>query len=73
MMYRVIDGFVDLEDGRHRYEVSDMFPREGLTVTPERIALLLSRDNKAGRPLIKAVEEPKPEPVVARRRKPRKD
>lgn len=51
-MYRVVAFFTDLHDDDHPYNVGDPFPREGITVTDERIAELSGKDNKQGRPLI---------------------
>lgn len=54
--YEVIDFFTDLRDYDHPYNVGDEFPRQGVTVSEERLAELSSDKNKQGRPLIKAVE-----------------
>lgn len=54
--YEVIDFFTDLRDYDHPYNVGDEFPRQGVTVSEERIAELSSDKNRQGRPLIKAVE-----------------
>lgn len=56
-MYKVIKYFTDLQDNNHEYNVGDIFPREGLEVTPERIAELSGKDNKQGCPLIEKAEE----------------
>lgn len=61
-MYRVIESFHDLEDykdtksGRvyHEYAEGDVYPREGVDPTPERVELLASCENALGAPLIKA-------------------
>ena len=52
-MYKVIKYFTDLQDGNFPYKVGDVFPRDGLTVTEERLAELAGKDNKQGTPLIK--------------------
>lgn len=57
MKYVVISYFTDLRDYDHAYNVGDEFPRQGVTVSEERIAELSSGRNKQRRPLIKAVEE----------------
>lgn len=69
-MYTVIKQFIDLQDKNHPYNVGDDFPREGLKVTKERIAELLSSNNKRREPLIalaasqeETKEEPKAEPM----------
>lgn len=61
-MYRAVEHFVDLQDDRHRYDPGDMFPREGLEVTEERLAELAGDKNRLGKPLI--VAEVKEEPVA---------
>lgn len=55
--YEVISYFTDLRDYDHAYNVGDEFPRQGVTVSEERIAELSSSNNKQHRPLIKAVED----------------
>ena len=55
-MYRVIAYFIDLQDGEHPYNVGDAFPREGHTVSEERIAELSSFKNKRRMPLIEKVK-----------------
>lgn len=56
-MYRVVHFFTDLQDDRHPYNVGDIFPREGKTVSEERIAELSGAENRQGVPLIRK-EEP---------------
>lgn len=56
-MFKVIKFFHDLQDNNHAYNVGDIYPREGLTPTPERIAELSGCENKQGKPLIAEVEE----------------
>ena len=60
-MYKVIKHFIDLHDDDHSYEEGDIFPREGVTVKPERIAELAGSSNKQKTPLIVLVEDPKDE------------
>ena len=60
-MYKVIKHFIDLHDNDHSYEEGDIFPREGITVKPERIAELAGSNNKQKTPLIVQVEDPKDE------------
>lgn len=57
-MYRVIKYFTDLQDKNRPYNVGDIFPREGKEVTEERIAEMLSSNNKLGAPVIEWVDEP---------------
>lgn len=54
--YEVISFFTDLRDYDYPYNVGDEFPRQGVTVSEERLAELSSNKNKQHRPLIKAVE-----------------
>lgn len=56
-MYKVIKFFHDLQDKNHEYNVGDIYPREGLKPTPERIAELSGSENKQKTPLIEVVEE----------------
>lgn len=56
-MFKVIKFFHDLQDNNHEYNVGDIYPREGLTPTPERIAELSGNENKQKTPLIEEVEE----------------
>ena len=55
MEYRVIQYFEDLTDNRFAYHVGDKFPRGNKSVSKERIALLLGKNNKQGRPVIEEV------------------
>lgn len=56
-MYKVIHYFTDLQDFDHPYNVGDIFPRNGLTVSAERLKELSGSNNKQHKPLIKFVEE----------------
>ena len=57
-MYKVIEFFTDLHDNEHPYEVGDVFPRDGVEVTTERLGELASTSNRRGIQLIEKVEEP---------------
>lgn len=57
-MFKVTKFFHDLQDKNHEYNVGDIYPREGLKPTPERIAELSGNENKQGQPLIAEVSEP---------------
>lgn len=57
-MWRVIKYFTDLQDGEHPYNVGDVFPREGLEVSGDRLLELSTAANKRGIPLIEKVGEP---------------
>lgn len=56
-MYRVIEGFVDLQDKNYPYGIGDKFPRKGKRVSKKRIAELASDTNRRGIPLIEEVTE----------------
>ena len=58
MTFQVIAPFVDLEDGHHMYRKGDIYPREGLNVSEERIMQLLSTQNKAHKSFLERVAEP---------------
>lgn len=66
-MYKVIKLFTDLQDNDHLYNVGDVFPREGMDVSLDRLTELSSEQNLQHTPLIEfvedapAVEEPKKE------------
>ena len=56
-MYKVINFFTDLQDFNHPYKVGDVFPRQGMNVSEERLKELAGSRNKQGKPLIKKIEE----------------
>lgn len=60
-MYKVVKFFQDLKDNNFQYEAGDIYPREGLKVSEERLAELASDKNLRGEILIKKVEEKKAE------------
>lgn len=55
-MYKVIHYFTDLQDFNHPYDVGDVFPRQGVSVTEERLKELSGGNNKQKKPLIKCIE-----------------
>lgn len=57
MTYRVLEDFSDKQDDRRPYKVGDIYPREGLDPSPQRVAELLGSDNVRGRPIIELIEE----------------
>lgn len=57
MSYVVIHYFTDLKDKNHAYHEGDTFPRDGVSVSEERIFELSTDRNKQKRPLIKFVED----------------
>ena len=65
--YRALVFFTDLQDNNHPYNVGDIYPREGLIVSDNRINELLGSKNKRQRPVIEKVEEEIPfEPYTAK-------
>lgn len=64
-MYKAISYFKDMKDNMHPYNPGDTFPREGLSVSDERINELASDKNRRGKAVIELVEDipkKKPEP-----------
>ena len=60
MAYKVIEYFEDLQDNGRPYNVGDVFPVDGNTVTDERLSELASTQNRRRIPLIEeVVEKPK--------------
>ena len=57
MAYKVIEYFEDLQDNGRPYNVGDVFPAGGNTVSAERIAELASTQNRRRIPLIEEVAE----------------
>lgn len=53
--YEVIHFFTDLRDYDHAYNVGDEFPRQGVSVSDERLAELSGNGNRQGKPLIRLV------------------
>lgn len=66
-MYKVIKLFTDLQDNDHLYNAGDVFPREGLKVSPDRLAELAGSENKQGVPLIVEVAEAVPKKAPAKK------
>lgn len=58
-MYKVVRYFRDLQDDNYLYHEGDTFPREGLSVSEERVKELSSADNKQRTILIKEITEEK--------------
>lgn len=56
-MHEVIHFFTDLQDSNHPYNVGDKFPRDGMTVSEERLIELSGNNNRQRKPLIKKVAE----------------
>ena len=71
MKYKVIKFFMDGQDNNRSYIPGNIYPREGLTPSEERIAELSSKNNRLGEILIEPVqstaqkkEEEKPAEVI---------
>lgn len=56
-MYKVVKFFTDLQDDNHAYHVGDIFPREGVEVSEDRLKELSTDKNKRGEVLIEEVVE----------------
>lgn len=63
-MYRVIKNFVDLQDNNYVYSVGDIYPRDGVVVSPKRLDELSSNKNRRGIPLIERILEKEDETPV---------
>lgn len=59
MTYEVIKYFTDLQDNDYEYNVDDVFPRDGLKVSDDRLEELSTNKNRQCVPLIKPVFEEK--------------
>ena len=46
-----------MQDNNFAYDVSDVYPRKGLSVLPSRIKELASNKNRQGCPLIEEIPE----------------
>ena len=70
-MYKVIRYFEDIQDEMHPYNIGDIFPRNGMSVSDARLAELSTERNLQRTPLIEFVSmEEKPETAKkARKRK----
>lgn len=53
----IYERFKDLEDNNYIYKKGDIYPREGLEPTEERIKKLSTKKNKIGEILIKKVNK----------------
>lgn len=56
-MYRVTKYFTDLQDNGYAYNEGDTFPRDGVTVTADRIKELSTSANRRGIALVEEVRE----------------
>ena len=63
MSYRVVRYFEDMQDNNHAYNTGDKFPRDGMSVSIDRINELASDQNKQHTVLIVKEDEPVSDPV----------
>ena len=56
-MHRVLKYFTDIQDNGFAYHEGDIFPREGITVSKERLKELSSSANRRKMPVIEEVKE----------------
>ena len=61
-MYQVMEYFTDHQDADHEYHPGDIFPREGISVSEERLRELSGSDNKRGMPLIAKIQDEPEQP-----------
>jgi hypothetical protein len=56
MRFEVIQDFIDSQDKRKKYKIGDFYPNPAnKKISEERLATLLSADNKLGRPVIREI------------------
>ena len=55
--YIALTHFEDLEDESTVYELGTIYPRSGVEVSDKRIALLLSKFNNQGKPVVAELKE----------------
>ena len=60
-VYKAIIAFTDLQDANHIYHTGDIYPRDGLDPSQERIDELSGSANKVGCPLIAKVKVLEPD------------
>lgn len=70
-MYRAVEQFADLQDGKYIYEIGMIYPRKGHNPSDERIKELASSENKVGKPVIEFFADPAP--VKQEESKPKKE
>ena len=56
-MYRVVYKFSDLQDNGHIYRPGDVYPRDGMPSSDERIDALSTGKNNIGIPLIEKIAD----------------
>ena len=71
MKYVSVSYWRDLQDG-HIYDVGNVFPHDGREIPENRIAELMSPQNKAGFAVIKAANEPNEGKPVVKAEEPKK-
>lgn len=72
-MYKVIRYFEDIQDEMHPYNIGDIFPRDGMSVSDDRLAELYTERNLQRTPLIEFVSEVEKPETAKKARKRKKD
>ena len=72
-MYKVIRYFEDIQDEMHPYNIGDIFPRDGMSVSNDRLAELSTERNLQRTPLIEFVSEVEKPETAKKARKRKKD
>ena len=70
MKYRALIFFKDGKDNNRPYRAGDEYPRPGLAVSRERLEELATANNRMGRAVIEAIQEPveKPKAETAKKK-----
>lgn len=66
-MFKVVQTFFDLTDGNMEYHPGDVFPRDGLEVSAERLEQLATSSNRLGCAVIEEVKEQQEEKQTRKR------
>ena len=72
-MYKVIRYFEDIQDEMHPYNIGDIFPRDGMSVSADRLDELSTERNLQRTPLIEFVSEVEKPETAKKARKRKKD
>lgn len=67
--YKAVRYFTDRLDKEHPYQKGDIYPREGLDVSDDRLAELSGNKNRLGQPVIEKVEEVEQKKTTRRKKK----
>ena len=55
-MFKALTTFTDLQDNNYKYQAGDIFPRDGLEVSEERLEELATDKNRRHKPVIEKIE-----------------